>query len=386
MHWLTLIVSRFAAFIRVHWRNTRVNSGGAKTVTTTSSGESAQIGRRSLLMRLAPAPLAGALAYTFFPKAASDTGADPQPTVEAVDGMSGATPLRYEFEGLEEAFQRLRGTIPAARVKDVVLSRVIMGGNMIGGWAHSRDLIYVAQLVQAYNTDEKVFRALSIAERAGVNTLLSHYSHLEVIKRYWAEGGKMQFIADINPFQGDDMMEVIKRSADSGASMIYVNGGQADVMVNEGKMDKIGEAVELVRSLGLPGGIGAHHLNTVRSCVDHGLSPDFWMKTFHKSNYWSYTPDWEHDNVFDLDPVATAAYMEGLEQPWIAFKILAAGAVPPDQAFRWAFEQGADFICVGMFDWQVVDNMNLAYDVFNGPIERSRPWRAPRVRTRIAQS
>jgi len=36
----------------------------------------------------------------------------------------------------------------------------------------------------------------------------------------------------------------------------------------------------------------------------------------------------------------------------------------------------ADFICVGMFDWQVVDNMNLASRILRGTIERNRPWRA----------
>jgi len=31
---------------------------------------------------------------------------------------------------------------------------------------------------------------------------------------------------------------------------------------------------------------------------------------------------------------------------------------------------------VGMFDWQVVDNMNLAHAVLQSPIARTRPWRA----------
>jgi len=378
MNFSSSFFQRLGALTRWFWRSTLGGSGrGCLSAGGASNTEEvARIDRRILLIRCLPVPLAGALAWALFPKSPSNAGEEHGPKSEEIDGKSGATPLRYGHEGLEEACQRLRGILPAARIKDVVVSRVIMGGNMIGGWAHSRDLLYVAQLVQAYNTEEKVFNALAIAERAGVNTLLSHYSHLNILRRYWSQGGKMQFIADINPFQGDDMMEVIRRAADSGASMIYINGGQADAMVNQGKVDEIGEAVELVRSLGLPGGIGAHHLNTVRTCVGHGLSPDFWMKTFHKSSYWSYTKEYEHDNVFDLDPEATAAYMEGLEQPWIAFKILAAGAIPPEQAFQWAFEKGADFICVGMFDWQVVDNMNLAYTILHSPLSRTRPWRA----------
>ena len=37
---------------------------------------------------------------------------------------------------------------------------------------------------------------------------------------------------------------------------------------------------------------------------------------------------------------------------------------------------GADFICVGMYDFQLVDNVNLITSVLDGKIERKRPWRA----------
>ena len=36
--------------------------------------------------------------------------------------------------------------------------------------------------------------------------------------------------------------------------------------------------------------------------------------------------------------------MEKIDKPWIAFKVLAAGAVHPKKSFRYAFENGADFV------------------------------------------
>lgn len=66
--------------------------------------------------------------------------------------------------------------------------------------------------------------------------------------------------------------------------------------------------------------------------------------------------------------------MKTLREPWIAFKILAAGALRPKEAFKYAFESGADFICVGMYDFQIVDDVNLALDVLNGGLVRSRQW------------
>ena len=51
-----------------------------------------------------------------------------------------------------------------------------------------------------------------------------------------------------------------------------------------------------------------------------------------------------------------------------------SGAIEPKAAFKWAFEHGADFICVGMYDFQIVDDVNLALDALNGGVVRSRPW------------
>jgi uncharacterized membrane protein YphA (DoxX/SURF4 family) len=35
---------------------------------------------------------------------------------------------------------------------------------------------------------------------------------------------------------------------------------------------------------------------------------------------------------------------------------------------------GADFICVGMFDFQVVENANLVIDILKSDLNRKRPW------------
>ena len=59
-------------------------------------------------------------------------------------------------------------------------------------------------------------------------------------------------------------------------------------------------------------------------------------------------------------------------EPWIAFKTLAAGAVLPSEGFRFAVEGGADFLCVGMYDFQIVDDVNLYTDMMKGEVNRLR--------------
>jgi hypothetical protein len=81
-----------------------------------------------------------------------------------------------------------------------------------------------------------------------------------------------------------------------------------------------------------------------------------------------------HDNMFDLFPEKTAQFMMGIQKPWIAFKVLAGGAIHPKEGFRFAFENGADFICVGMFDFQIVDDVNTATGILSDIKHRQRPW------------
>ena len=78
--------------------------------------------------------------------------------------------------------------------------------------------------------------------------------------------------------------------------------------------------------------------------------------------------------MFCLFPEQTIDYFKNKKQPFMAFKILAGGAIHPKEGFRFAFENGADFICVGMFDYQIVDDINIALDVLKDLPKRERAW------------
>jgi hypothetical protein len=71
------------------------------------------------------------------------------------------------------------------------------------------------------------------------------------------------------------------------------------------------------------------------------------MKTLHHHNYWSAQVaggQQVYDNLYCNKPQETIDFMNNLEEPWIAFKTLAAGAIHPKDCFSYAFNNGADFI------------------------------------------
>lgn len=325
--------------------------------------------RRSFLAGLSGLPFVGAFALAALRRYRWRT---PEEKLLA-DAYSGATIKASNAKRLEE----LKGQLPYGQIGKLKVSRMILGGNLIGGWAHARDLLYASALVKAYHHRVKIFETLSLAEASGINTLLTNPALCAAIKDYWrSTGGKIQFISDCG---GKSLLEGVQKSIDTGAAACYVHGGMADSMVAKGDFDTIAKALDLIRRNGLPAGIGGHKLETVKGCRDKGLKPDFWMKTLHHGKYWSAfggeeEKSFKRDNFWCWTPDEVIAYMKEVSEPWIAYKILAAGAIHPKDGFRYAFENGADFICVGMYDFQIVEDVNLALATLDMKLKRQRAW------------
>jgi uncharacterized membrane protein YphA (DoxX/SURF4 family) len=336
--------------------------------------EGTPVERREVLRDLVSLPVLGAFAYAVYRKNRWDSY-ERKYLSGKPDAVTGATVKSFTFSSLGE----LKGQIPKGKIGDLDLSRLIMGGNLIGGWSHARDLIYTDKLVKAYHTDEKIMMTMQLAEKCGINAILTNPALNRIINKYWHEtDGKLKYISD-----GGVSVESIEKSLEGGACTIYVQGGAGDRLTHEGKFDDIVKYLELIRSAGKPAGIGAHRLETIKACVERGIKPDYWVKTLHHHNYWSAQVDLERkttvdkgfrDNVFDFTPQETIEFMNNLEEPWIAFKILAAGAIHPKNGVSYAFNNGADFICVGMYDFQVVEDCNIVLDSLTN-VSRVRPWR-----------
>lgn len=206
----------------------------------------------------------------------------------------------------------------------------------------------------------------------------------------------MQWIAQCK-VTDDDIKSDFDAAVANGAIGIYLHGGVGDSYVRNNNVTHLMKCVEHMKKHDhVIHGMAGHDLNVIMECEKHGLEADFYMKTLNSGNYWTAGPglikdaDWKpdpktvvepeygaeiKDNIWSVTPRQTVEYMKEVKKPWIAYKVLGAGAIDPKEGFRYAFENGADFTCVGMFDWQIVEDANLITQVLDELPERIRPWR-----------
>lgn len=279
--------------------------------------------------------------------------------------------------------------VPSGRIGKAEISRLICGGNLISGYAHSRDLIYVSPLLTHYFTDEKILETWAICEAHGINTMICYSEDqraVELYRKYCARSGaRMQFLAQIKP-TATDLKTVVDRAVDHGACGAFLLGNIGDLWIRENRLDLIEKLIGYIQSKGVIAGVAGHALETVIAVDSAQIGLDFYMKTLHSTDYWSSRrPDQNRavidnyavDNYWEMTPVETIEFMREVKTPWIAYKVLAAGAIHPREGFDYAFGNGADFACVGMFDFQIGENAAIANRVLAAHTKgRERPWMA----------
>jgi len=281
-----------------------------------------------------------------------------------------------------------KDVLPAGKIGNLHISRLLLGGNLLTHFTHSRDLRYVYNLTAHYNTEEKIFETMALAEAHGVDTLVIHTAPgvMSMLKKYrYERGGKMKWI--ICPTAPIDAQlkaygKQVRQIIEEGTDAIYLWGVHGDNLVSQGKVDLIAKAVEVAKDYGVPSGVGAHDLRVIIECEKNKIPADFYIKTFHHHNYPSGPKPNELTSVtreipgyWCKNPQKVIDFMKGVEKPWIAFKVMAAGAIPPENAFQYVFENGADHILAGMFDFEIAEDALIASRVLT-KVKRTRPWRS----------
>ena len=281
-----------------------------------------------------------------------------------------------------------KAALPMGKIGNLTVSRILLGGNLLTHFTHSRDLRYVYTLTAHYNTEEKIFETMALAEAHGINTLSIHNPPgiVDTLKKYrHRHGGKIQWIicptAPVEPGM-QAYSEQVKQLVDEGSEAIYLWGVHSDNLIAQGKIDLIRQAVEIAKEHGVPSGVGGHDLRVVMECEKNRIPADFYIKTLHHHKYPSAPKPNELAGSYNevpgywcRNPQETVDFMKTVEKPWIAFKVMAAGAIPPADAFRYAFENGADHVLAGMFDFEIAEDVMIANKIL-ADAKRTRVWRS----------
>ena len=234
----------------------------------------------------------------------------------------------------------------------VNISRFILGGNPFSGFSHQNP--ETDQAMMHYFTTENIKQTLRSAEALGINSVISRTDHhiMRVLREYWDQGGKLQWLAQTCP-EVTDTVRCVDRAATMGAKACYIHGGQTDNMLAKGTLGEVAPDIARIREKGMPAGIAGHNPK-VFEWAEENLDVDFYMCCYYNSanrdgraEHVSGMKEWFHDE----DRQAMTSLIPNLSRPVIHYKIMAAGRNDPAEAFAVAARtmRAHDMVCVGVY-------------------------------------
>jgi len=241
-------------------------------------------------------------------------------------------------------------SLPTIRIRNLTVSRLVVGGNPISGFSHAGPARTTAML--DYFTAENAKKLLRHCEECGINTgFMRADNHIiRLLREYWNEGGKIQWFAQTGTGESPD--GDIRKAKACGAKAIYVHGGAVDSFCGSGDCESLRKQLDLIRELGLPAGCAGHNPQYLLEIERQSWAPDFYMVCLYnvlgykgKLNAAGDEKFAPGDRKIALDAIAA------LPRPCFAYKILAAGRLNPREAFNEVFSRikSSDGVAVGMF-------------------------------------
>ncbi len=248
--------------------------------------------------------------------------------------------------------------LPTIQLGKHTVTRLIAGGNPLGGYSHSTP--DMAQAMREYFTPERSVEFLLSCEREGINTWqFDHFDYaVKALRGAREKGAKIQFIC----LHHDGRGELRPIIADMDPIAIVHHGQVTDRSFREGKHSLVRDFVKRVRDLGVLAGVSTHSPANLRRMADEGWENDLFMTSFYQVTLPAdeqrrlYGRAAVHDPFFEGDPVEMTKAIREVEKHCLSFKVLAAGRkcwseADVEESIRFAFAniKKKDGVIVGMF-------------------------------------
>lgn len=264
--------------------------------------------------------------------------------------------------------------LPTIRLGTHTVTRLISGGNPIGGYSHATPDLSAAML--EWFTPERTVAYVHQLGRAGINTWqFDYFDYIAAALRTARDqGSTIQFICVHHAGRSGTLPVVIR---DVKPIAIMHHGGVTDSLFRQGKAGQVRDFMKRARDLGVLAGVSTHNPDNLRRMVSEGWEADLYMACFHnltrpvdeQRRKFGGTAAFDEPFV-DTDPGEMAAAVRDTKTPCLVFKILAAGrrcwsAEKIDAAFAFAYSKikPIDAVIVGMFPRytdQITQNAELA--------------------------
>ncbi|MBD3185075.1 hypothetical protein GF312_22530 [Candidatus Poribacteria bacterium] len=259
--------------------------------------------------------------------------------------------------------------LPTVDFCGMEVTRLIIGANPFGGFSHQnrdRDKEMVA-----FNTPEIIKETWERAWKAGINTMITNNETPHVVKttaEYLAEGGTLQWIAQINCHTCPDMNVAIDKCIEIGCKAGYLHGGFVDNLYKTKDEKALREHIKHGQAQGIPMGVAAHSPD-VHYWVDSLDLVDFHVVCFFNCGS-LHSGKGDKFKLADIFPAVEC--IKSIKKPCIGYKIMGAGRIDPLMSFEFAFEniKPTDVVNVGMHrgdkDDMVEENVNIVRRILEG--------------------
>ena len=267
-----------------------------------------------------------------------------------VEAVTSATVKVHEFTALAALKSPFA---EKAKIGGVEISRLALGGDLIAGHSHARDLIWTDEFMLRYNSGATLPRTVRYCLHCGIDAAFAETPFLKpMLSAAKAVHRDFKFFANCA-----DAKDAAK-AAKLGARGVYMRPEIADALAKKGDASSLRLFFADLRATGLAAGVGAEDVATVKFCAESGIAPDFWVLAYHSLDYPAATLKTRCNNIWCVDPVAAAAYMKTRPEPWVAIRGLAGGAIKPEKAYRFAVDGGAAAVAIDLLDYRIVETVN----------------------------
>jgi hypothetical protein len=236
--------------------------------------------------------------------------------------------------------------MPMIRLGNVEVSRLILGSNPFFGYAHKDGDI--GRQMKEYYTDERIVAVLDQAAALGVTAVAGppFPEWIRLFNKYVQGGSKLKTWIAQPHGSPKSMKKEIETCAKGGAKALFIQGHKVEEQFDNSAYDVVRGWVAHAKSLGMAAGMASHRPQTHLLAEKLGFPTDFYFQCFFRVD--------QHPENYALEcrDKAVETIKQITNKPVVAYKILGAARLEPQEAFTYAFKHIAakDGVCVGIYN------------------------------------